>query len=264
MSAANQRSSASPVPRASRMRVGASIFFATSAVILFGCSSGHDSEDDGASKLVAPATCEGSHFYQGFLRNGATCQDVFGIGGKWEARSLFPGAPRSVENTACSYSWKSSSTPASLPDRAALSRLDGHVAPVCETQCPSGPVPVGSYCPQPPTVDHDRTTSGSMYPSLTTEEEPGGQVEPGGEGGAQGCDVCVEPCTDCAMVESSVAYLVLPPAFSAAHVLEIQTSDHEKRYLNFTPPARHSQSYSVKLPALPPGKSYVEGFTHVY
>ncbi len=174
-----------------------------------------------------PAACETPSRYEAYLDEGP-CETVWDYRGVWWAESLFPNAPKSVRETACAFTWEA---------------YDGI----------SAPDPT-SFLETPNVLV---TTSGCDAASdrlKVSSEEMSNQIPI--MGGASGCDVC-------GRVKNRTLYAILPPEKVRLRRVTLQLVGGGVRTLMLggDPNAR---TLVVKLPILPPGLSYKQGYTTIY
>lgn len=235
----------SPLSIAHRVALASAAFFGA-AVLAIGCSRGADSELEGTAPLGTASSCERTTRYHAVLRDGQPCEPVAALGGRWEATPVFSSAPATVRAMVCAFTWHADGS--ETPNRAALEALG---AKRLVAQC--GACEQGASCTEGP----------SGAPS--SPDASSGMRDPGQAGlspmgsGAQGCNVCVDPCEGCGYIEEDTAYVILPPDLEHHGILELEGIDHNKLYLQF-PLTNGVQNYAVELPA----HQFQEGFVHVY
>lgn len=151
--------------------------------------------------------------------------------GTWETRPLFPEGPENIRRTACSYLW----TTAAPPDVGALRALD----PRYLTRSSAGadvhvPITDAKIAPLTP------------IPIPIPIEEGGPQPI-----GAAGCDVCA------VIDDNEHAFVILPGEHLSMHSLLARRSDGTFVELEIVPSG--AQVFSVRLPTLEQGATYVSG-----
>ena len=207
------------------------------ALALAACSAARSSSDGEGASSDAPLARDPSCSpraprYLAFLAEGP-CSDVQGVTGAWVARPLFPTAPASVRQTACSFTWRSiADEPQAPPDVDALTRLPvEHMALATSdgASCPGGAAtPQGRVIVRPP------ADAGDVGPPT----------------GVTGGDVC-------AQLREGNVFVILPAGGPELRALTISTSDGRALSFEIVPP-EGAQAFSLPLPPLAPGVAYVE------
>lgn len=184
-------------------------------------------------EVEGPLVCVASApVFHAFLRSG-TCADVASASGVWIVSSLFPSAPASVRDVACTYTWYAK-TDAIAADVGAFAAID--VAHLAENR---DEVPV---CLPP----HRELGAALLVPE-------GGSAT-GIPTGVTGCDVCAR------VAEDGRVYVILPDDNLAMQRAIVERSDGAFVTLELTPPKLQAQVFAAPLPA----GSYVAGAARVF
>lgn len=218
------------------------VVLAVAALALGACGSSESAHDTKVGRPAEPAPRGGPGCreegprYLAFLASGA-CRDVESTTseGTWVARSLFPGAPAAVRDSACSYQWTAPQTSetAKPADVQVLSTLKAeHLA---------RELAVATPCEAP------LLPAGSASLSAPRDEGGGGASAPTG---VSGCDVC-------ARVSGSVVFVILPPDMLDLRTVVVTTVTGKYLSFDVDVPAG-TQAFSVELPR-PSEELYNEG-----
>ena len=213
--------------RSSRFVLASALAFALGA-----CSTTTSSSpaSEAASENDVPVSCApDAPRYHAFLASPA-CADVEGVRGHWTAAHLFPNAPATIRDRACTYRW--------APVGDAPPDVPAPHAPAPELLTKSieetPPCDAPALSPEAVTLTPVAPTAGDDVPT-----------------GVTGCDVCAH------VVERQV-FAILPAEDIDMRTLTVTTTAGKMQTFALS---ASPQVFSVELPPPPTGEGYVARVT---